>query len=341
MARLSFSFSSTFTKNKLLKTTHISTRPHKGFSFFVNSTKSFSQTSFTQDKEYKDLERLVQKPVEVVEERESEYVAADIYSGPLVRYYSNSWIPPPLEFDLSSSNSVEYTTTIIKEEEIQKKHKEFMANKEQQTYVKEIGIRTNMWKDLIKSKLKKTFEWSAENQTEFESWKENVEGNYITFYHSHFYHLLLWTAYADQPQFKLNKTKMINLHNWRDDPAYDAAVSAIFDEEEYDRPFSHILSCIECWLPISFPQCFEAYDIANRNIVFGSAPLLLRQLNHVNKCTWNASEEEIKEWKLMTDDVIKQKRNLNFEEGAKLGFSVMHEFASFSSTHHSPICLYF
>ena len=171
---------------------------------------------------------------------------------------------------------------------------------------------------------------------------EELEVEYKTTYHPYFYHLLLWASHADQPHYPIDKNAVVDLKEWRYNPAYEAATNAIFEEKE-QRPFDHLLSCVECWLPLPFHKCFESYAVGTQQIVYGSSLQLLDQLNLLNQKTWNADLQSIRSWRKILDDQVASgvQKQLSFEEGAQVGFSVMHEYASYSVEQRTPICLYY
>ncbi len=101
--------------------------------------------------------------------------------------------------------------------------------------------------------------------------------------------LLLWAAYSEHPELTRPAS---STEDWYSDPAFQKSV-----EPDFQTSFPSLLRDVEAWLPAKFMFNFEAADLADKEMNFGSAYSLRDELYHLNKTTWVASEETLTVWR--------------------------------------------
>lgn len=101
--------------------------------------------------------------------------------------------------------------------------------------------------------------------------------------------LLLWAAYSEHPELK---RPVASTEDWYSDPAFQKSV-----EPDFRTSFPSLLRDVEAWLPAQFMFNFKAADLSGKEMHFGSAYSLRDELYHLNKTTWDATEETLTIWR--------------------------------------------
>jgi hypothetical protein len=138
--------------------------------------------------------------------------------------------------------------------------------------------------------------------------------------------LMLWAAYAEHPQ--LHRPSHIS-DDWPNDPALAAS-----NNDAFDSCYGHLLYGVELWLPRAFDFNFRTEDAFNNETFVGSSHALLRQLDHLNRATWNADRAMVRGWR---DKSPASQSPL--EDTAQYGFSIFLEMAERSVAYNLPMKL--
>lgn len=87
------------------------------------------------------------------------------------------------------------------------------------------------------------------------------------------------------------------------------------------------------WLPVDFRSEFEADDPSRKRIKIGSVFKLWCEMGKLNKATWQASDESIRQWR---EQEFEPDR---FESMARCGFSIWFCLAEYAVNHRLLIRL--
>lgn len=185
----------------------------------------------------------------------------DVYVGSLTRYYARDW------------------ETIV--QRLGREHgfevQMIGAPDESDAITDPESIRESVcaWRDMLTAGLGEALDAPLD-------WDESNESPYFTdkpawdCYTS----LKLWGAYAEQ-------TELIRPTAFVSDLASDEAYTKC-TEPDFPSEFAQLLRDVEIWLPHDFEFTFRAPDVGGREMEFGSAVALRRQLDELNRRTWDA-----------------------------------------------------
>jgi hypothetical protein len=129
--------------------------------------------------------------------------------------------------------------------------------------------------------------------------------------------LVLWAAYNEQPQLPRPNR---HVEEWSSDPAYEACTA-----DGFSSRYSHLYD-VEVWLPCPFEFVFKAQDVAGQPVVIGSSVVLLRQLQELNRRTWESGPRLLDKWSRDGSE-----HGAALETGARFAFSLFHGLAERSS----------
>ena len=137
--------------------------------------------------------------------------------------------------------------------------------------------------------------------------------------------LLLWAGYEEQPHLVRPKP---SVEDWGEDPAYKLS-----SDDRFPSRYSHLYG-VELWLPCPFRFVFEADDMGGNTIRIGSSAELLPQLGELNNRTWQASRNQLSEWRRDGSE-----HGAPLESGARFAFAVFRDLAEQSVEHRLPMRL--
>lgn len=100
--------------------------------------------------------------------------------------------------------------------------------------------------------------------------------------------MVLWAAYAEHPTLR---RPAVLAEEWDNDAALMRSNAAGFRSR-----YSHLVRNVELWLPPPFEFTFEGEDVDGRRVVIGSSVALRRQLDELNRATWQASATVVGQW---------------------------------------------
>ena len=214
----------------------------------------------------------------------------DLYVGSLTRYFCGNWDTSLQQ--QCRKKSVPYSRENEGKEKFEKKPRE------------KVHPGVLEWKNGIISKLNGSC-------TQPVDWDESEKAPYFTdqlHFQGHS-SLLLWAAYAEHPE--LSRPTAV-VEDFEEDEAYSR-----YAEDESKTEFPHLLRQTVCWLPAEFDQPFEAIDLCEAEIGYGSANKLLDELTILNLKTWKADKATIERWRRLG---LGQSATL--EEAARYALSV-------------------
>lgn len=161
------------------------------------------------------------------------------------------------------------------------------------------------------------------------SWSEDPNSEYLTksISFDSLGALLLWASYQEIPDLRNADP---DLKNWEDDAAY-LEVSNTTSGSAY----CHLVQGTELWLPFQLDYTLYGPDTTGTDVVIGSAPQLLAQLDHLNQSSWKASPNQISNW--LKADALET--GSEFESLAKFAFAVMQECAQYAVDKNLPLKL--
>jgi hypothetical protein len=230
----------------------------------------------------------------------------DLYVGPLTRYYAGDWETIVQQAGREAGMEV----IVLRGGEPGDSDEEF----------DEIHSTVLAWRDALARELRE----SAGVELD---WREDPDAPYFTdkptwdCYSS----LLLWAAYEEHPELARPAE---HVEDWGKDRAFQA------NYESRNTRYPHLLLDTEFWLPADFPFTFEGADPMDKDLVFGSSPRLLSELEQLNERTWRADDRAIKEWRAGSAEY-----RAPLEEGARFAFAVFYELAQESVRHRLPMKL--
>jgi hypothetical protein len=153
-------------------------------------------------------------------------------------------------------------------------------------------------------------------------WNESNESPYFTdkpawdCYTS----LILWAAYTEHPD--LDRPT-----NYIDDFATDEAYRRSADADS-PSAFSQLLNDVEIWLPNNFDFTFRTTDATGREVGFGSSVALMRQLDELNRHTWDVDADTLASWRRAGCE-----HQAELELGARFAFAIMRALVRESVEH--------
>lgn len=135
--------------------------------------------------------------------------------------------------------------------------------------------------------------------------------------------LILWAAYAAQPQMK--RPLKVN-EDWAGDPAFDATYNA-----PRLGPFGNLVRG-NLWIPGDFKFTFNFINPVHEEVMIGSTTGLLESLNALNEATFKGSASDIAQWRRGDDADTDE-----LEPVARFGFSIFHSLTVSAVEHGLPI----
>jgi hypothetical protein len=138
--------------------------------------------------------------------------------------------------------------------------------------------------------------------------------------------LLLWAAYEEHPELRIPAHLPANMSE-------DMAI-VLSTSEHYKTHYPTLLSDTRIWLPIDFSFFFRAPDCAGREVMIGSSFSLSRELDNLNKRTWNASEAELSNFAFEGSE-----KGVPLEIAARFALALFQRHAALSASHRLPMLL--
>jgi hypothetical protein len=243
----------------------------------------------------------------------------DLYVGPLCRYYSGDWETVFQQLGRAQNLQV----TVVRPEPRASAFERLLAplaslfRSKPQEPVDPVALVLD-WRRKLANRLglggEPDWDWPEALDLPYDTDKPGWEG---------FGAVQLWAAYAENPDKKRPATFP---KNWGDDPVLKAAL-------EGSPNFRHILGP-ELWLPVRYPETFEAEEPGgDDDVKIGSVFELLEELKRLNDRTWRASPESVREWQEHGFEPN------NFESIASWGYSIWFRLAERAASERLPMRL--
>jgi hypothetical protein len=158
-------------------------------------------------------------------------------------------------------------------------------------------------------------------------WNEDQEAPYFTDKPTWdcYADLILWAAYDEQPQVSRPSH---HVEEWSKDPAYKTCTA-----DGFRSRYSHLYE-IELWLACSFSFVFRAEDVGGKPVLIGSSVALFRQLEDMNRRTWQAGTELLDRWAFDGSE-----NGAPMEAGARFAFALFLKLARHSVEQKLPMRL--
>lgn len=233
-------------------------------------------------------------------------MALDIYAGSLTRYYLRDWKNQQQE--TAEQNGIAYI-------EIRPGKQDAAPDTTDPSKFQELILD---WRRDLANALELDLSWSEDPDGEYLSKRISFDSLGA---------LLLWASYLEIPSLRNDNP---DLQNWGDDAAY-LEVSNTASGSAY----CHLVQGTELWLPFQLDHTLYGPDTTGTDVVIGSAPELLFQLDDLNQSTWKASSDQISNWLNAGDPGA----DSEFESLAKFAFATMQECAKYAVDKNMPLKL--
>lgn len=230
----------------------------------------------------------------------------DIYVGSFTRYYSGDWESAAARVarELGASFQV-----------IRPNEPDVIPNRRQiQDAV--AGWRSSL-SAVLGEALAQPLDWDESPETPYFTDRPDWDG---------YTALQLWAAYEEHPQLRIPIAIPESLAA---DPGFSLSAS-----EGFKTRYPDLLCGTQIWLPLDFSLAFKATDCAGRDVMIGSSVSLVRQLDELNRRTWNSAEAG-------EPDVVPTgfSGERSLEISAFSAFSQFRRCARLSLDHHLPMLL--
>lgn len=238
----------------------------------------------------------------------NKYMALDLYSGPLTRYFCGTWenIMARAFREQGRAYQLIHPSGEPPPEPI-----------EPTVVENHIALWTNALSGSLGAHLSSPLSWQDDLSQPYDTDRPHWQG---------YCALLLTAAHADFPTLALPS---ITPERWDDHPTYVAAIS-----KDAKSRFTQIL-LPELWLPSDFQFAFQAPGPASEEPIWiGAVATLLLQLNTLNDTVFHGSSEDLARWSF---DGPPPDNNLL--GCARFGFAIFHRMATFSRDHSLPLKL--
>jgi len=218
----------------------------------------------------------------------------DIYVGSYTRYYAGDWETIVQKYGRETGMQVQVIRTNPAEEVVDPD---------------EIRPGIIAWRNQLSKGLGANIDRPLD-------WDESASSPYFTdkpawnCYSS----LVLWAAYAEQPDLS---PPYQCVDDWTSDKAFQLST-----EPEFKSDFSQIIGNVEIWLPNDFDFTFNTQEPNGHEATFGSSITLVKQLEELNRWTWNASDIEFAQWRREGAGA-----EAPLETAAKFAFALMLDLA--------------
>jgi hypothetical protein len=136
--------------------------------------------------------------------------------------------------------------------------------------------------------------------------------------------VLLLAAHDEHPEVAHPTTVG---EDWSQDEAWKLS------EADENSRYRHLLRP-ELWLPGEFDSLLQVKDLGGRDVVAGSSLRLLAELQTLNQNTFEATDEQLQEWRCAGAEY-----GGPFELTARFGLAVMLDLTRQSVTHRLPMKL--
>lgn len=223
----------------------------------------------------------------------------DIYSGQLLRYYTLDWETIIQKY--AKENNLEFE--IARKEDIEQ-----ISREDALEIIEE-------WMKSLSKHFKQSV-WDEKSILTYETDKPD------------------WDSYGAVLLWAINKKKILKKKTFEKDWNKSSLYKSFLNNKLKYNEFSHLLYDTEIWIPMDFSEPFKWVDPGNNEVTIGSVYQLYNQLIELNKKTWNASDDEIMNWRktLSPDEKLLNPK-------AKFGFSILFSLVKFSVDNNLPLKL--
>ena len=232
----------------------------------------------------------------------------DVYVGSLTRYYRRDWETIVQQYGRESGLTVHmvYAGETVSDSE----------SSEDETREAILEWRTGLANELAQY-LPDGLNWSEESGTPYFTDKPDWNG---------YGALMLWAAYAEHPE--ISRPSAV-IKEWEESSVLKASQA-----QGVSSLFPSLIEGVELWLPGQFKIIFKACDAAGGEVMMGPSDQLQAEMIKLNQMTWQASDEDTKEWRRVIDPNTK-----SFDEMARFGYSIFIELVGEAVKHKLPMKL--
>jgi hypothetical protein len=235
----------------------------------------------------------------------------DIYVGSLTRYYLGDWETIIQQYGREMGIEVQIDRHMQRKPSLLQRLIGFFRP----SGPKAAAVAVEKWRQQLEKQLGKAVEWNDDADADYFTDKPGWDC---------YGALLLWAAYDELPHAKRAETAA----EWDLDPAYEAV-----SMNERSR-YRHLTAGCELWLPVDFEQPIDAYPVAGDEVSIGSSIALQRELQELNRRTWNADDAQLAQWR---EEGAESTAPL--ETAARFAFAILQELTRQSVLRRLPMKL--
>ncbi len=255
----------------------------------------------------------------------------DIYSGKLVRYYSNNW--ETIVQQLSKEQGYECKIT-----DILGRERKAVEDCGEVSLIRKI---VNGWIDNLASVIDPSLRKPL--------WDESAEDEYYTDKPD-------WGAYGALLMLQACSSLNLPLPEYVDG-RWSAVNHPIVKEAKSKNTHNSLLKDATFWIPVQKELIMETALPSGAKATISTVPLLKKELEELNQKLWKADEATILSWRddnyYIPIELEKEKTFFGFirriwkrpkerfrtEQLAKCAYSIFYEAVCFAERHHVPILL--
>jgi len=230
-------------------------------------------------------------------------VGLDVYVGSLTRYYTREW--ETMNAKAARELGIEYQLVGAEPAD------------DAITDPDEVRELVDAWRTALASGTGRALEWDESVDTPYFTDKPDWDG---------YGALQLLAAYTELGETKPPKR---DPREWGDDKRWKKVTKE--QRRGNDVRFSH-LYIPELWLPVRLDRPVPYVDPAGHEVLVGSTPVLLDQLDDLDAATYALTRDEHARWRREVEDPYE-------EDPARLGLTILLELAVQSVDHRLPMKL--
>jgi hypothetical protein len=236
----------------------------------------------------------------------------DIYAGPLSRYYSGAWRTAVQQW--ADSQGMRHVVIRPGQRGLRGLWDRMLSTLRRKA---DPVALVSEWRDRLAADGRfagaADWQWPEAVDLDYDTDKPDFDG---------YGAVQLWAAYCE----RRHVARPVEFSpGWAEDPVFT-------EVSRSPKDFDHILGP-ELWLPVVFDDAFEGPEPNGNLLRTGSVFRLLEQLRRLNRESWNASEDAIREWRKEAFDPEK------LDSIARWSFSIWYRLAEFAAEHRAPMRL--